>query len=188
MAEEIKHLPMVVPLPLPEAQLVEIVEKSKDWALMHGAAMRSKTNFSEDALQFAPFVLIPSAFPRKEFAKALEIQLILNELMHKVAHDRRFLTESLKETIKVDEFTGNLFRIYETVHSEGLTQPISLGMVRSDLMLEGSCRRHTPTSAPFCCWKQVEFNTIASGFGWLGPSSGAIQSAPLWDCCGLITW
>ncbi|XP_008195090.1 glutathione synthetase isoform X1 [Tribolium castaneum] len=175
MAEEIKHLPMVVPLPLPEAQLVEIVEKSKDWALMHGAAMRSKTNFSEDALQFAPFVLIPSAFPRKEFAKALEIQLILNELMHKVAHDRRFLTESLKETIKVDEFTGNLFRIYETVHSEGLTQPISLGMVRSDLMLEGSCRRHTPTSAPFCCWKQVEFNTIASGFGWLGPSSGAIQ-------------
>ncbi|EFA06494.1 Glutathione synthetase-like Protein [Tribolium castaneum] len=132
MAEEIKHLPMVVPLPLPEAQLVEIVEKSKDWALMHGAAMRSKTNFSEDALQFAPFVLIPSAFPRKEFAKALEIQLILNELMHKVAHDRRFLTESLKETIKVDEFTGNLFRIYETVHSEGLTQ-FGYGSVRFDV-------------------------------------------------------
>ncbi|XP_044263863.1 glutathione synthetase-like isoform X3 [Tribolium madens] len=175
MAEEIKHLPMIVPLPLPEEQLKEIVEKSKDWALMHGAAMRSKTQFSEDALFFAPFVLIPSAFPRKEFAKALEIQLILNELMHKVAHDRRFLTESLKETIKVDEFTGNLFRIYETVLGEGLTQPISLGMVRSDLMLEGSCKNHAPSSTPYCCWKQVEFNTIASGFGWLGPSSGAIQ-------------
>ncbi|XP_968070.1 glutathione synthetase isoform X2 [Tribolium castaneum] len=159
MAEEIKHLPMVVPLPLPEAQLVEIVEKSKDWALMHGAAMRSKTNFSEDALQFAPFVLIPSAFPRKEFAKALEIQLILNELMHKVAHDRRFLTESLKETIKVDEFTGNLFRIYETVHSEGLTQRASLGLLRSDYMVN---------SASTDKIKQVEINTIASSFAGIG--------------------
>lgn len=126
MAEEVKHLPMVVSLPLPDDQLQEIVEKSKDWALMHGAAMRSKTQFSEDTLQFAPFVMIPSAFPRKEFVKANEIQLILNELMHKVAHDRAFLTSSLRDTIKVDEFTGNLFRIYETVHDEGITQVLPL--------------------------------------------------------------
>jgi hypothetical protein len=122
MSEGIKYLPLVIPLPLPEAQLKEVVEKSKDWALMHGAAMRSKTQFSEDSLQFAPFVLIPSAFPRREFMKSIEIQLILNELMHKVAHDREFLTSSLKETIKVDEFTRNLFQIYETVHDEGVTQ------------------------------------------------------------------
>ncbi|XP_044263862.1 glutathione synthetase-like isoform X2 [Tribolium madens] len=159
MAEEIKHLPMIVPLPLPEEQLKEIVEKSKDWALMHGAAMRSKTQFSEDALFFAPFVLIPSAFPRKEFAKALEIQLILNELMHKVAHDRRFLTESLKETIKVDEFTGNLFRIYETVLGEGLTQRTTLGLLRSDYMVNASSTDKI---------KQVEINTIASSFGGIG--------------------
>jgi glutathione synthetase len=182
MSEGIKYLPLVIPLPLPEDQLKEVVEKSKDWALMHGAAMRSKTQFSEDSLQFAPFVLIPSAFPRREFMKSIEIQLILNELMHKVAHDREFLTSSLKETIKVDEFTRNLFQIYETVHDEGVTQPISLGLVRSDLMLEtecpakaDKCRTSSSAGISYCCWKQIEFNTIASGFGWLGPSSGAIQ-------------
>ncbi|CAH1365141.1 unnamed protein product [Tenebrio molitor] len=156
MSEGIKYLPLVIPLPLPEDQLKEVVEKSKDWALMHGAAMRSKTQFSEDSLQFAPFVLIPSAFPRREFMKSIEIQLILNELMHKVAHDREFLTSSLKETIKVDEFTRNLFQIYETVHDEGVTQRASLGLLRSDYMVHSSSTDKI---------KQIELNTIASSFG-----------------------
>lgn len=30
-------------------------------------------------------------------------------------------------------------------------------------------------SRPYCCWKQVEINTIASGFGYLGPISKEIQ-------------
>lgn len=40
-----------VPFPIEEAVLTEVVSKAKDWALMHGAAMRSKANFSEDSLQ-----------------------------------------------------------------------------------------------------------------------------------------
>jgi Eukaryotic glutathione synthase, ATP binding domain. len=58
--------------------------------------MRSKANFSKDYLQFAPFVLLPSTFPRKEFDKAVKIQIILNEVVHKVAHDYEFLSSSLK--------------------------------------------------------------------------------------------
>lgn len=150
------HLPTVLPLPLPENELKEIVEKAKDWAIMHGAAMRSKTNFSEDTVQFAPFVLLPSAFPRKEFNKAVEIQTILNELVHRVAHDRHFLTACLKDTIQVDEFTGNLFKIYETVHDEGISQQVSLGLLRSDYMVHSGGANHI---------KQVEINTIASSFG-----------------------
>lgn len=56
---------------------------------------------------------------------------------------------------------------------------ISLGLLRSDLMLETKCpellekEKHTPCA--YCCWKQVEINTIASGFGHLGPASKAIQ-------------
>lgn len=38
--------------------------------------------------------------------------------------------------------------------------------------LEQSDDNHFRT---YCCWKQVEINTIASGFGWLGPISAAIQ-------------
>ena len=47
--------------------------------------------------------------------------------MHKVAHDREFLTATLAKTIKVDDFTARLFKIFETVWDEGLAQ------VRSNL-------------------------------------------------------
>lgn len=121
-AREVRRLESDLPIEIPEDQLKEVVEKAKDWALMHGAAMRSKTNFSSDSLQFAPFILLPSPFPRKEFQKAIELQTVLNELTHRVAHSREFLTKSLKEAVQVDEFTGNLFKIYETVQDEGVTQ------------------------------------------------------------------
>nr|CAD7606392.1 unnamed protein product [Timema genevievae] len=119
------RLESCIPLPLGDDVLEEIVDKARDWALMHGAAMRSKDNFSKDLLQLAPFVLLPSPFPRKEFEKAVSIQPILNELMHKVAHSHDFLVASLKSTIEVDEFTRKLFEIYETVNREGVSQSTS---------------------------------------------------------------
>uniref|UniRef100_A0A1B6KF67 Glutathione synthetase n=1 Tax=Graphocephala atropunctata TaxID=36148 RepID=A0A1B6KF67_9HEMI len=142
-------------LPLSEELLTEIIEKAKDWALMHGACMRSKTNFAIDSLSFAPFALLPSTFPRKEFERAVALQPIVNELMHKVAHDHEFLEESLRNTIKVDEFTGRLYKLYETVRKEGFGQCISLGLLRSDYL---------PQSSQDNIIKQVEVNTIASSF------------------------
>ncbi|XP_033169694.1 glutathione synthetase isoform X1 [Drosophila mauritiana] len=228
-------------LPLAEDELLEVTAKAKDYAIMHGAAMRSKTAFSPDSLNFAPFVLVPSSFPRKEFEKAVALQPIINRLMHNVAHDEEFITTTLAETIKVDEFTANLFNIYRKVLAHGFTQKTSLGMLRSDLMLESACpelspralrtaagedggqdagaavgqiagavgaagvgtaagtgskekeeqkehrevqlsratkepeRRATGAQSAYCCWKQVEINTIASGFGHLGPASKTIQ-------------
>lgn len=69
--------------------------------------------------QFAPFILMPSAFPRREFEKAVGLQTTLNELMHWVAHDVNFLRETLANTIKVDEFTRRLFDIYEKILADG---------------------------------------------------------------------
>lgn len=116
------RLPEVFPTNIPEDELKEIIDKAKDWALMHGACMRSKTNFSKDVLQFAPFILTPSPFPRREFKKAIEIQIILNELMHKVSHNYDFLKSTLKSTLEADDFTAELFKIFETVQKEGITQ------------------------------------------------------------------
>lgn len=160
-----------IPLPLDDNVLEDVVAKAKDWAIMHGAAMRSKTDFNPDTLQvhkylseichvgektltalthfsrntmffdvnkwapclflrfvsfsillitfqFAPFILTPTLFPRREFEKAIRLQPILNELMHWVAHDTEFLRETLANTIQVDEFTGNLFKIYERLLEE----------------------------------------------------------------------
>lgn len=42
--------------------------------------------------------------------------------MHRVAHNEAFLKETLQGTIQVDEFTGNLFKIWETVLDEGVKQ------------------------------------------------------------------
>lgn len=145
-----------ISLPLKREILEETIGKATDWALMHGLCMRSKANFSTTSLQVIPFGLLPSAFPRKEFNKAIEIQVILNELIHKVAHDHEFLCSALKNIVEADKFTSNLFKIYETVRKEGITQTLSLGLFRSDYML------HSAASNSI---KQVEFNTIASGFG-----------------------
>ncbi|XP_076224494.1 glutathione synthetase isoform X2 [Nomia melanderi] len=161
-------------LPILEKELEELIAKAKNWALMHGMCMRSKTNFNKNTLQFAPFILIPSPFPRKEFENACQIQPKLNLLIHRVAQDYNFLKETLEEIIKVDSFTKELFKICEIINNEGgSAQKISLGILRSDLMLETNC--HTKdcnnTCIPYCGWKQVEINTIACGFGWLGPAA-----------------
>ncbi|XP_017797846.1 PREDICTED: glutathione synthetase-like [Habropoda laboriosa] len=161
-------------LPSSKEEVEELIEKAKDWALMHGMCMRSKQNFNKNTLQFTPFVLLPSPFPRKEFENACQIQIILNILIHKVAQDYYFLKETLEETIKVDDFIKNLFEICKIMKREGgSAQKISLGILRSDLMLDTTCPKKgsNEISLPYCCWKQVEINTIASGFGWLGPVS-----------------
>eukprot|EP00088_Acartia_fossae_P025270 TRINITY_DN2609_c0_g1_i4.p1 TRINITY_DN2609_c0_g1~~TRINITY_DN2609_c0_g1_i4.p1 ORF type:complete len:486 (+),score=130.91 TRINITY_DN2609_c0_g1_i4:292-1749(+) len=150
--------PCVPLLDIPKDELTDLVEKAKDYALMHGICMRRKDQFDRDALHFAPFVLFPSSFPRNEFNKALRLQTVLNELMHKVAHDDEFLTDSLKNTIKVDMFTKRLFDIYTKIKDQGGSpQEIDAGLFRSDYFYCLVNRRV----------KQVEFNTIASSFGCL---------------------
>ncbi|XP_047506362.1 glutathione synthetase-like isoform X3 [Pieris napi] len=173
------RLASCIPLPLDNKALSNVVEKAKDWALMHGVGMRDKAHFSKDTIQIAPFVLLPSPFPRTEFTKAVDLQPVLNELMHKVSHDDEFLEKTLQNALEVDDFTAKLYNIWIKVREEGITQPISLGMLRSDIMLESRCP-HTENQCakhtPYCSWKQVEINSIASGFGHLGPVSREIQS------------
>lgn len=142
-----------ITLPLQEEVLKELVDKAKDWAIMHGASMRSKTDFNPDAVNITQFTLFPTVFKSEEFNKAVSVQLILNELVHKVAHNKEFLKQSLKDTILVDKFTAHLFKIYETVENEGIIQKVALGLLRSDYMSHSRANNKL---------KQVELNTIAS--------------------------
>ncbi|XP_047482294.1 glutathione synthetase-like isoform X1 [Penaeus chinensis] len=166
-----------IPLPLPDEIVSEIVPKAKDYALLHGAGMRFKDTYNPDILQMAPFFLLPSAFPRREFDRVVKLQPLINVLMHRIAHDHEFLESALKNTIRVDDFTAKLWDIYLTVREEGVSQDMSLGLVRSDVMLTkchaGCCELcQTP---PYVTGHQVEVNTIASGFGHMGPISGSIH-------------
>ncbi|KAL0861287.1 hypothetical protein ABMA27_008848 [Loxostege sticticalis] len=159
------RLASCLPLPLEHKVLVNVIEKAKDWALMHGVGMRDKKQFSKDSIQIAPFVLLPSPFPQTEFNKAVELQPVLNELMHKVAHDDEFLEHTLQNALQVDEFTANLYNIWVKVRNEGVAQSLSLGLFRSDyLMQKGG--NHI---------KQVEFNTVASSFGAISTNLPAMS-------------
>lgn len=72
--------------------------------------------------QFVPFILTPTTFPRSEFEKAIKLQPILNELIHRVAHDTEFLSETLHNAIKADDFTKRLFEIYQQTLADGVEQ------------------------------------------------------------------
>ncbi|KAI4504794.1 hypothetical protein M0802_000344 [Mischocyttarus mexicanus] len=152
------HLQHCTDLDLSKKDFQDLVDKAKDWALMHGMCMRSKTNFNKNQVQIAPFALLPSSFPKKFYDKVKDVQVLLNGLIHKVAHDDNFIRRTLKGTIEVDDFTARLFNIYETIYNEGFAQDISLGLLRSDYLLHNGISKEI---------KQVELNTIASSFAGL---------------------
>ena len=66
--------------------------------------------------------LFPSCFPKSEFDYAMSIQNEFNKLIYLISEDYEFIRGAFANIIKVDEFSQNLFRIYETVRSEGIAQ------------------------------------------------------------------
>lgn len=49
------RLTTCLPLPMENKLLVTVIEKAKDWALMHGVGMRDKKNFTKDSIQVSEF-------------------------------------------------------------------------------------------------------------------------------------
>ncbi|MBN3273634.1 GSHB synthetase, partial [Polyodon spathula] len=142
---------------------------AKDAALLQGILMRTKEepNASE-VVSYAPFTMFPSPVPRPLFEQAKQVQRDFNLLVDRISQDTEFLEQALTSTIKVDDFTGQLFKIYRNVLQEGLSQPIVLGLNRSDYMLDYG--KDGSTSL-----KQVEINTIAASFGGLASRTPAVH-------------
>lgn len=113
-----------VDINLSNSELFKLVSKAKDWVLLKGKvcsiifmnkslkyielnnffvglAMKSKENYHQDQVNIAPFLFLPTPFPRKEFILAEEVQSLLNELMHKVAYDHEFLSKTLKKYVYI---------------------------------------------------------------------------------------
>ncbi|XP_068696198.1 glutathione synthetase-like [Montipora foliosa] len=158
-------------LKLPAKNLVSLLaDEGRDYCLTNGLVMRAKDSVSR--VEHAPFTLLPTAFPERLFAKAKDVQKDFNVLVHRVSQDHDFLEKALKSTIEVDSFTAKIFEIYEKTRNEGLSQPISLGIFRSDYMMDCSnpqnsdLLQHLQNDVGI---KQVEINTIASSFGGLSP-------------------
>lgn len=145
--------------------LKRMAEEAKDFAVSHGLCMKCKSS-EPDSYTFLPFCLLPSPFPRKAFNQVKALQQSINLLIHRVAHDYEFLRDCLQSTIETDEFTASIFKIYEKVREAGFPQPLSLGLLRSDYMLDLKASKEAVLDGrPM----QVEVNTIASSFGGISP-------------------
>ncbi|GAA6030198.1 hypothetical protein JCM8097_008983 [Rhodosporidiobolus ruineniae] len=148
----------------------DLLARASDYALATGLVVRPFPSDPSDPSSIktteaihAPYALWPSPFPRDLFSSALDLQPLYNQLYAKVTADDAFLDEVVGKAVsKVDEFQGRLYEIWKTVKKEGLAQPLSLGLFRSDYLL------HSPPSNPAdLSLKQVEFNAISSSFGCL---------------------
>uniref|UniRef100_A0A8C8SGR6 Glutathione synthetase n=1 Tax=Pelusios castaneus TaxID=367368 RepID=A0A8C8SGR6_9SAUR len=132
-----------------------------DRALLEGVLMRTEQEAnSSDVVSYAPFTLLPSVVPSALFEQAYAVQQDFNLLVDTISRNEEFLEHALAGTIKVDDFTAQLFKIYKQVLKEGLAQSVFLGINRSDYMVDCGADG-TPAL------KQIEINTIAASFGGL---------------------
>ncbi|XP_078365694.1 glutathione synthetase-like isoform X1 [Oculina patagonica] len=158
---------------------VNYLEKEgRDYCLAHGMVYKDSKGDS----QHIPFTLFPSPFPQKLFNAAKGVQADFNLLVHKVSQDYEFTKNALSSTVAADPFTSRLFDIYGKVLEQGNAQPISLGIFRSDYLIDTSgglhnqccgCNSSDKNAAGPIYIKQVEMNTIALGgisFSCLVPS------------------
>lgn len=143
-----------------------ITQDARDFALNHGMVYRAlPSDPNGDPLQdttiHAPTTIVPTPFPRDLFEKAQNLQPLFNKLYARVAMDANFLSSVMKDSvIKVDDFQRRLFDIWRIVQEEGTSQPVSLGLFRSDYLMHVNTHNELEL-------QQVEFNTIAASFGAL---------------------
>ncbi|KAL1944494.1 hypothetical protein VTO73DRAFT_2924 [Trametes versicolor] len=138
------------------------------YALSHGLVYLPPTDGAQPpaptAVIHAPLALFPSPFPRRQFELARSLQSHYNGMYARIAMAEDFLDAVMGAEVgvgRVDEFTGQLWKIWKRLRSEGITQLRHLGLFRSDYLL------HTPEKGGAPQLKQVEFNTISSSFGAL---------------------
>ncbi|KAG9258020.1 uncharacterized protein F5Z01DRAFT_314407 [Emericellopsis atlantica] len=165
----------VYPPPLSSPEQTHLITTIKDWTIANGLTIRPPPNPKADpnavTAVSAPVTLFPSPFPRVCFEQGRVVQQSYNELYAAVSRDEKFIEDMVNEVKDGDDFIGQLWNIHLKVKEEGYTQPLSLGLFRSDYMVHQDCTSEPPTLQA----KQVEFNTIASSFGGLSQQTSGLH-------------
>lgn len=138
----------------------ELIHYALTHGIVYGITSNYELNLTQHAAIHAPFTVQPFKFPRQPFEKAMSLAPVMNFLYEKISRNYMWLVNTLSQTAISDDFTGRLLNILKQVHEEGIKQPLSLGIFRSDYMLHNA-KNDSRT------FLQVEFNTIASSFGSL---------------------
>ena len=157
---------------LTEKELFYLELNTRENALCNGLIKRTKLINNDNICDLMPITLLPTPFPRDKYLLAKEIQEEINLISHRIAYDNQFLHESLEPICKIDDLTNNLFGIYENVIKTGRAQDKSLGLFRSDYMLDEMSNRLL----------QVEVNAISVGFAGLTPLLADLHKENLIKC------
>ncbi|KZO96907.1 glutathione synthase [Calocera viscosa TUFC12733] len=154
------------PPQLDAVHLQELTNLATDWSMFHGLVYRPPANPpsepypSTSRVIHAPFTLFPSPLPRQLYELARRLQPLYNTLYARIAVDVLWLDKIMSAVAKVDDFQLELYKIWKQVRAEGITQPLELGLWRSDYLV------HSLPDGAFTL-RQVEFNCISSSFGAL---------------------
>mmetsp|Transcript_38786 Transcript_38786/g.56994 ORF Transcript_38786/g.56994 Transcript_38786/m.56994 type:complete len:538 (+) Transcript_38786:41-1654(+) len=142
--------------PVSADKIQEMASLASAWGGANGLQVLRPTG-----IEVAPVSLRPMPFPRAVYTHVWDIMTDFNELVHKVSLDSEFLNEQLLPVAKTDEFQRRLLEIYNACREEGIAQPLTLGVHRSDYML------HDAGDGTALAPKQVEINTVAASFAGL---------------------
>lgn len=157
---------------LSEKQLLYLESETREDALCSGLIKKSRSIKNDSICELLPITLFPTPFPREKYQLAIDVQQEVNLIMHRVAYDQNFLMQSLAPIIKIDDFTNNLYSIYEQVLKSGRAQDKSLGLFRSDYMLDDRTQRLL----------QIEVNAISVSFAGLTPNLTELHKTNLSKC------
>lgn len=100
--------------------LAEVVEVGKDAASSLGLLLKDAE--LPNVFSPVPITLLPSLVPAGALQEVISIQDEINLLMHRVSHDREFLTTTLAGVASVDPFIKNLLEIYAQVRQNKKTE------------------------------------------------------------------
>lgn len=105
------------------------------------------------AMTHVPFSLHPTPLPRALYEHGYALAVPYNKLYDAVARDSAWLLATLDSVSGADAFTSRLLAMYRRVLTEGVSQPLTLGVHRSDYM------QHVTAEGRQL--QQVEFNTVS---------------------------
>jgi hypothetical protein len=114
------------------------------------------------------FTIFPTPIQRHHFDQVTQLQPRINELVHRIANSPHVLDANFASLMGVDHFVSSLCRIHKQSLAEGANQPITLSILRCDYMLHHSEKKRAIDQTAKTSMKQVEINTIAAGFGYVG--------------------
>jgi len=152
-------------LKLDESDLLKFSTDAQDWVQANGVVMRNRDH--SHLINFAPFMLFPTPFPRYLYDEATLVQKDFQTLSHLASLDHAFIEESLKSVIIHDEFTKRQFEIYTEIKNGGFKPKFYFNITRSDYMIDQIDVSADSGKDRAYEIKQIEMNMIAASFAGL---------------------